>query len=736
MALFSSGEQGVWYDPSDVANLAWRRNLLTYSEDYSVALGSGGWTKSGVTASGQRITANAATGAAYVETTSASAPASAVTISATFPSTAGRNRYAWVADRSVSPIASATFDLDSVSVVGKATAVTALVVTLPDGSVKCSVTHTRASAGTSSPQFALAGATHTSDRPSLTWAGGEFLDAKMQFEHNSTATDYQRITDVNTEVIERFPTATLFQDPAGTIPVTTPGQAVALMLDKSRGLTLGPELITNGDFSGGSTDWQVSAQCSISGGLARVVSSDGSFQNIGQNKTLSPGIYEFTLTIVERVSGSLQVAFTGGGVSAIGLPTSVGTHRVLMNVTTTASSQVAIYRSGITDITFDNVSLKLIQGNHATQATAASRPIYGVVPQGGRRNLLLQTEAFETASWSKLGTAATVTADNTTDPLGGNTADRIAFAASGIANRVSQVISPASGAVPITLSIWLRGSVGGEVVQISDGWTNSSPLTLTTSWQRFTSSITGNASTTAFMLFAQTGTPTVFAWGAQLEQSATATPYQRVSTVYDVTEAGVPSCSYLFFDGGSDSMATGNIDFTATDKMTVWAGVRKNSDAAAGVLAEFSANYNFNAGSFFFTAPEDTSTRRYASASRGSAASSGLQATTIGPVGAAPDTAVLATTFDIAGDLNTIRRNAVSGTSATGDQGTGNFGNYPLYIGARAGTSLFFNGNLFGLVVRGAASTTAQITATEAWLAPKSTFFSPVITGVPTVGVS
>ncbi len=239
-ALFALAEPGVWYDPSDlptlftdtagttpvttpgntvarmndksgrgnnatqataasrptygVVPLGGRRNLLTWSEDYSVALGSGGWTKSGVTASGQRITANAATGAAYVETTSASAPASAVTISATFPSTAGRNRYAWVADRSVSPIASATFDLDSVSVVGKATAVTALVVTLPDGSVKCSVTHTRASVGTSSPQFALAGATHTADRPSRTWVGGEFLDAKLQFEHNSTATDYQRVT--------------------------------------------------------------------------------------------------------------------------------------------------------------------------------------------------------------------------------------------------------------------------------------------------------------------------------------------------------------------------------------------------------------------------------------------------------------------------------------------------------------------------------------------------------------
>ena len=39
---------------------------------------------------------------------------------------------------------------------------------------------------------------------------------------------------------------TLFQDTAGTTPVTTPGQTVALALDKSKGLVLGPELASNG----------------------------------------------------------------------------------------------------------------------------------------------------------------------------------------------------------------------------------------------------------------------------------------------------------------------------------------------------------------------------------------------------------------------------------------------------------------------------------------------------------
>ena len=40
----------------------------------------------------------------------------------------------------------------------------------------------------------------------------------------------------------------MFQDRAGTTPVTADGQTVGLILDKSKGLVLGSELVTNGDF--------------------------------------------------------------------------------------------------------------------------------------------------------------------------------------------------------------------------------------------------------------------------------------------------------------------------------------------------------------------------------------------------------------------------------------------------------------------------------------------------------
>jgi hypothetical protein len=60
--------------------------------------------------------------------------------------------------------------------------------------------------------------------------------------------------------------------------------------------------------------------------------------------------------------------------------------------------------------------------------------------------------------------------------------------------------------------------------------------------------------------------------------------------------------------------------------------------------------------------------------------------------------------------------NGVQAATTGASQGSGNFGNYPLFIGARDNASFFFNGWLTSLIVRGAQSTQSQIEATEAWV--------------------
>ena len=48
---------------------------------------------------------------------------------------------------------------------------------------------------------------------------------------------------------------TMFQDSAGTTPVTAVEQPVGLLLDKSKGLVLGPELVVNGTFDTNTAGW-------------------------------------------------------------------------------------------------------------------------------------------------------------------------------------------------------------------------------------------------------------------------------------------------------------------------------------------------------------------------------------------------------------------------------------------------------------------------------------------------
>lgn len=168
---------------------------------------------------------------------------------------------------------------------------------------------------------------------------------------------------------------------------------------------------------------------------------------------------------------------------------------------------------------------------------------------------------------------------------------------------------------------------------------------------------------------------------------------------------------YLSFDGVDDYLSTRSVDFTATDKMTVLAGVRKLSDAATATLFETSSNIINNNGTLFFGSP--TSTNSYQFNSKGSSESI---AGSGNGVYVAPITNVVAGISDISGDSVILRVNGNQVAQSTADQGTGNYGNYPLYIGRRGGASLSFKGHLYGLIVRGALSSTAEITSAESYM--------------------
>jgi hypothetical protein len=127
-----------------------------------------------------------------------------------------------------------------------------------------------------------------------------------------------------------------------------------------------------------------------------------------------------------------------------------------------------------------------------------------------------------------------------------------------------------------------------------------------------------------------------------------------------------------------------------------------------------------NPGSFVIHSPVGTAAN-YTAGCIGTAA---IAATTVASGYLAPITNVLTILDDIgATSPNEIRIkvNGIFTGTQTGDTGTGNFGNYPLYLFARGSTSnLWFNGQFYGAIVRGAQSDTASVTQTENYMATKT----------------
>jgi len=201
-------------------------------------------------------------------------------------------------------------------------------------------------------------------------------------------------------------------------------------------------------------------------------------------------------------------------------------------------------------------------------------------------------------------------------------------------------------------------------------------------------------------------------WGAQLivTNSLLSNAYQRIAAATDYDTAGF--LPYLAFDGTDDSLLTNSVDFSATDKMTVWAGVRKLSDAARGMLVELNTGAT-DTGIFNINAP-NASLGNFSFVSAG-----GTVASAVATI-AAPATQVLTGIGDINAPLAVIRTNGAQAAAVTTSQGSGNYLNAALYIGRRGGASLPFNGNLYSLIIRGAQSNASQISATESWVAQKT----------------
>jgi hypothetical protein len=184
---------------------------------------------------------------------------------------------------------------------------------------------------------------------------------------------------------------------------------------------------------------------------------------------------------------------------------------------------------------------------NALQSTLGSRPILGRVPDGGRRNILVRTEEFQDESaWSRQSSGTTVVVNEAVAPDGTTTADRINFIASA-AGRIDQLTGTGSTKA---FSCWLRSVSGTTTIVLGRGATQGTVVTLTEDWQRFSHT---SLNLQAGFSNGEAVAKSFYAWGAQLEEGSLSA-YQKVTSTYDVTEAGKADKYYLFDDASDDSI--------------------------------------------------------------------------------------------------------------------------------------------------------------------------------------
>jgi hypothetical protein len=368
------------------------------------------------------------------------------------------------------------------------------------------------------------------------------------------------------------------------------------------------------------------------------------------------------------------------------------------------------FGSGVTDI------LDLSGNNNPfSQATPSSRGAWFREPKTGRRNLLERTQEFNDAYWSK-GSGSVVTANQDTAPDGSLTADRVTSAVAITGVRLDRTVTCTPNTT-YTFSFWCKNidktsinyriSTTGDVAIIAA--TDYISQINTSTYTRISVTFTTPAVNTDLRVFIDTSSSagSFLVWGAQLELGSTATAYQRVTTAFDVTEAGQRDCYGVRFDGTDDGYGTSSIDFSANDTISVFAAFRKLGDLATGALVELTGN-SANAGAFGVLAPSSAGANNIQFRSTGS-----TTATSAAGV-AGPVTYVGSFLRQISTDTNIMRLNGTQVATSATDQGTGNNATGSLNLGFRnGGASNFLNGNLYALIVAGGSYPLSTIQRVE-----------------------
>ena len=388
------------------------------------------------------------------------------------------------------------------------------------------------------------------------------------------------------------------------------------------------------------------------------------------------------------------------------------------------------------------------RGNHASQATSASRPVLRA-----RYNLLTRSEEFDNAGWTK--TRATVTANTATSPDGTMTADSLIEDATASNSHFlagpSSFLPSYTVAATVTASAFVKIASGTRDVAIrtagasgsayaiynlstglfvtsatsGSNWTfvSSSITALANGWYRIIVTGSHTETSSGLQLFCNLtdgssltytgdGTSGILIWGAQLltaaDEASTGGAYQRIAAATDYDVSNPVWRPYLAFDGVDDTMTISssiNDVFQNVGGGTMWAGYTATAINLALIFISTAASANARA----YLLSNRSSGRREDADSNVNAIDAGFVANTL---------YVGTLVADWAGGNNIRRTNGVQVASTAYSGGAGNTSNTASAT-AQIGVSLL-NGRLYSAIILGRAATDAELTATESWIAGKT----------------
>jgi hypothetical protein len=378
-------------------NVPWlRRNLLTYSEDFSNAAAWAGSGTAGVTYPTDSITSPSGVTLKKIDSDSSTgyhrnvqaitAPVAALTYS--IEAKADEITWVWIMLYDSTTRAKAYFNL-STGAVGTVTHGSASIIDVGGGVYRCSVTGTVASSA-----VRVFNALTTADNNEGTavagvagngaYFGGASLSVPgAAYQAVSASWDAQFAANAAAAGVA----LTMYQDSAGTTAVSGPDQPIGFQVDQAQGV--GPELVTNGTFSSDTTGWTLASGTAVveSPGV-KLTQTSGSTAWLSQAlATVAGRVYKVSGVYTRAATnGRLTIGTTLNGTE---ITTSLLTGTGGFGVTFTATGTTTYLGLNSYDISgaycwFDNISVRELPGYHAVQAGATGlKPVLRLSANGG-----------------------------------------------------------------------------------------------------------------------------------------------------------------------------------------------------------------------------------------------------------------------------------------------------------------------------------------------------------------